>query len=126
MNGFVNGESCASLRDQTTIVLALRKGPRARSGLAKALKAAGNTGCKPGGDDRAVVFALDALARKGYLIWNRADARGHCRFHLIAEPVTPACPRCGDPGYIALPGQRFCGNPSCDHTVELPAREAVA
>jgi hypothetical protein len=70
-----------------TIVLALRKGPRARSGLAKALRDAGNRSVRPGGDDRDVVFALGALGRKGYVISSRGDTRGRCRFHLDAEPT---------------------------------------
>jgi hypothetical protein len=30
-----------------------------------------------------------------------------------------ACPRCGDPGFVNIAGERLCGNPGCDHTEPL-------
>jgi hypothetical protein len=40
--------------------------------------------------------------------------------HESSAVLLPACPRCGHPGYRDALGRRYCGNPGCDHTDELP------
>lgn len=65
------------------VIAALRAAPRARSGLGKVITAAGMR-CTPS-NDRAVVFCLERLARKGYLVQPYCEGRT-MRYHLLAEP----------------------------------------
>lgn len=38
----------------------------------------------------------------------------------------PACPRCGDPGFVnPTTGERQCGNAACEHTDLLPQGEVL-